>query len=73
VRGPCDNESLTSLAQMLFVWSRRFGSGSAALEGEDLVGDLEGEAEGRFTGLFVGDRRGTSIISSAGRQYCVFT
>jgi len=62
VRGPCDRESFASLAQMLFACSRRLGSGSATLEGEeDFVGDFEGDVDERFIGLFWGERLGTSI------------
>ena len=48
-----------SLAQILFVCSRNFGSGNETFVGDDFVGD----AEDLFTGLFVGDGNFTSIIN----------
>jgi hypothetical protein len=56
VRGPCVKASLVSFAQILFVWSRRFGSGADDLLGDDFIGDdFVGDAEERLTGLLVGD------------------
>ena len=51
-----------SLAQILFVCNRSFGSGNETFVGDDFVGD----AEDRFTGLFVGDGNFTSIVNNKG-------
>jgi len=58
---PCVKESFVSFAQMLLLWSRRFGSGNAAFDGED---DFVGDAEDRFTGLLVGEGNFRSIMQT---------
>ena len=54
-----------SLAQILFVCSRNFGSGKDALEGDD--DDFAGDAEDRLTGLFAGD--GILAVSINDRRF----
>lgn len=65
---PCDKTSFVSLAQILFVCNRNFGSGNETFEGDDFVGD----ALDLFTGLFVGDGNFTSIIINKGIPRLVF-